>query len=403
MGRRTIDRLTGRRPSPRHGQARGRTTSRTPRLLPPPTASTTPSRRCRGAVAHQLGIGLGQLPERAVQEGDVGLPSARRSRPRARSRAGSAPHSSALTQLRERVRRPASAPQPRPVSVGVVAVGADALGQRGEQPGEQGVARAGRTRARARPARASRRAAAGRRCRGGRARRRRGRPRAGGRGAGGRCWRAGRARRRAPCAEQAAVERGELAIHREARLVAERLEHREQVHFGLTVPGIGHIFKVYTVLFGIDGPHRRTPTTRSPGPRAESVTRAAQRRRRPAACSRACSIPSCAPRSSTSGMVRRHRRRARRRRHGEGRAHHRRLPAAGPDRQRRESKVAGLPGVRDVKVEYDEMTQEERSRVMQRARFKRSQSRAAHRVSRHHPRDRGRRAARAASASRRSP
>jgi ATP-binding protein involved in chromosome partitioning len=32
------------------------------------------------------------------------------------------------------------------------------------------------------------------------------------------------------------------------------------------------------------------------------------------------------------------------------------------------SKVAGLPGVREVNVEYDEMTQEERSNVMQRAR-----------------------------------
>jgi len=37
------------------------------------------------------------------------------------------------------------------------------------------------------------------------------------------------------------------------------------------------------------------------------------------------------------------------------------------------SKVAGLPGVRDVKVEYDEMTQEERSNLMQRARWQASQ------------------------------
>jgi len=37
------------------------------------------------------------------------------------------------------------------------------------------------------------------------------------------------------------------------------------------------------------------------------------------------------------------------------------------------SKVAGLPGVRAVHVEYDEMTQEERSNVMQRARFQASQ------------------------------
>jgi ATP-binding protein involved in chromosome partitioning len=37
------------------------------------------------------------------------------------------------------------------------------------------------------------------------------------------------------------------------------------------------------------------------------------------------------------------------------------------------SKVAGLPGVRAVHVEYDEMTQEERSNVMQRARLQASQ------------------------------
>jgi ATP-binding protein involved in chromosome partitioning len=39
-----------------------------------------------------------------------------------------------------------------------------------------------------------------------------------------------------------------------------------------------------------------------------------------------------------------------------------------------QSKVAGLPGVTDVRVEYDEMTQEERSAVMQRARLAASQA-----------------------------
>ena len=38
------------------------------------------------------------------------------------------------------------------------------------------------------------------------------------------------------------------------------------------------------------------------------------------------------------------------------------------------SKIAGLPGVREVTVEYDEMTQEERSNVMQRARLAASQA-----------------------------
>src|SRR5215831_2152806 len=38
------------------------------------------------------------------------------------------------------------------------------------------------------------------------------------------------------------------------------------------------------------------------------------------------------------------------------------------------SKVAGLPGVHEVTVEYDEMTQEERSALMQKARLRASQS-----------------------------
>ncbi len=38
------------------------------------------------------------------------------------------------------------------------------------------------------------------------------------------------------------------------------------------------------------------------------------------------------------------------------------------------SKVAGLPGVREVRVEYDEMTQEERSELMQKARLRASQA-----------------------------
>jgi len=38
------------------------------------------------------------------------------------------------------------------------------------------------------------------------------------------------------------------------------------------------------------------------------------------------------------------------------------------------SKVAGLPGVGEVRVEYDEMTQEERSALMQKARLRASQS-----------------------------
>ena len=38
------------------------------------------------------------------------------------------------------------------------------------------------------------------------------------------------------------------------------------------------------------------------------------------------------------------------------------------------SKVAGLSGVAEIRVEYDEMTQEERSELMQKARLRASQS-----------------------------
>ena len=81
---------------------------------------------------------------------------------------------------------------------GLFTVGADPFGERGEQPGEQGVAGRIETQARARRVRASRRGSAGRRCRGARPRPRRDRLRGGGRGAAEPCWRADRACRPAP-------------------------------------------------------------------------------------------------------------------------------------------------------------------------------------------------------------
>ena len=56
----------------------------------------------------------------------------------------------------------------------------------------------------------------------------------------------------------AARRAGELAIHREARLVAERLEHRQQVHFLDGTSRIGHIFKVYTGFIRHDYDPART-------------------------------------------------------------------------------------------------------------------------------------------------
>ena len=53
---------------------------------------------------------------------------------------------------------------------------------------------------------------------------------------------------------------------------------------------------------------------------------------------------------------------------GPHRAHHARLPAPGRDQKEIQSKVAGLPGVTDVKVHCVEMTQEQRTAAMQAAR-----------------------------------
>ena len=111
-------------------------------MLPPPTASDDALADPAVQVADQLGVGLGQLAERAVQEGDAGDVG------RAAdcvSSAGSKPSwvssdSSASTQLRLRVRRPASlAPRRARSRSASAAVGTDALGQRGEQAGEQRV------------------------------------------------------------------------------------------------------------------------------------------------------------------------------------------------------------------------------------------------------------------------
>ena len=160
---------------------------------------------------------------------------------------------------------------------------------------------------------------------------------------------------------------GELLIHREARLVAERLQDRQQVHCLDGTLRIGHIFKVFAgfirshehdqrsdppprpariptpddvrgVLAGVLDPELRASIVdlgmvHDVAGRARTATSSSRSRSppRPARCG-ARSAPTCARRSP------------------------------------------GLPGVGEVSVEYDEMTQEERSALMQKARLRASQS-----------------------------
>ena len=183
-------------------------------------------------VADQLGVGLGELPERAVQEVDAG---ACRRGAVGDSSAGSKPslvelgleRAEAAARLGCAGRR--RLPQTRPVVGGVGGVGADALGQRGEQPGEQRV----RGRVEAEPGRA-----------GGEEVEVLG-PADGAAVDGLDVDEAGlaealeveahgvgvqpEARRRGPGPTAAAVERASSSVHGVAGLVAEGLEHRELV------------------------------------------------------------------------------------------------------------------------------------------------------------------------------
>ena len=126
-------------------------------------------------------------------------------------------------------------------------------------------------------------------------------------------------------------------------------------------------------------------------PDAPPLAPLAHRRTTSAASSRASSIPSSAPRSSTSGMVHDVAVEPERRRHGEGRAHHRRPARCGArsattcSRRSRACRASARST-----VEYDEMTQDERSALMQQARLRASQSAPADRGPADDARDRGR-------------
>ena len=187
-----------------------------------------------------------------------------RGRPRARNRGGRAPAASALRHDRLGVRLPASTPRRARWPGRASASAPDLLGQRGEQAGEQDVGRRVEAEPGSAGRRASRGAGAGRPCRGGSPRRRPGPRRAAARGAAGRCWRAVRVRRRGLGRSSGVVERGQLAVHRVARLVAQGLQHLE-LH-ALTVASVGHIFKARLFLFSVMRHSRagRSPMTTAP-------------------------------------------------------------------------------------------------------------------------------------------
>ena len=90
----------------------------------------------------------------------------------------------------------------------------------------------------------------------------------------------------------------------------------------------------------LDRPEPRR--SRRPRPRARGRA-AARARRRPRHAPRASSTPSCTPSIVDLGMVDDIRVDARRRGHRPGRAHHRRLPAAGPDQAGRRVEGARPP------------------------------------------------------------
>ena len=219
-------------------------------MLPPPTDGDDSLADAAVQVADELRVGLGQLPEGAVQERDVGAAA------RHGLALGVEPEPVHLAEQRLHARLgvrsgvPASAPHERPAAVASSASAPTRSASIASMPGEQRVAGRVEPEARARPARASTRAGAGRPCRGGRARRRRGRPRAGARGAAARCWRGGPARSASSVAVSGRGRARELLIHGETRLVAECFQDRQQVHFLDGTLQSGIFSRSSLVLFG---------------------------------------------------------------------------------------------------------------------------------------------------------
>ena len=220
--------------------------------------------------------------------------------PGSASRSGSKPEAVHLAEQRLHARlRVGPAPgldAPRPAGRGRVGrLGADALGEHGEHARRAGCSSAGRDRGRARPARASRRAGAARRCPGAPARRRRGRPRGAVRGAAGRCWRAGPSRSASSVAVSAVVEPAS-SWYMEKRVSSPRAFKTASRSISLTVLRNRAYFQGLHWFYSVHDTMPADPTSR-PG-RSPPASRP---RTTSAASSRASSTPSSGPRSSTSG------------------------------------------------------------------------------------------------------
>ncbi len=146
---------TLRLPRRRRGTDPARTTSRTPRRFPgrpgPRRPRTIPGAGCtpaRGTPRPARGTGSAGSRCGRCRRGRCPR------RPRARTRGGRARPRASRDTERLGVRLPASRPQARPVRGRVLGVGAHPLGHRGEEPGEQRVGR--RVEAEARGARRER-------------------------------------------------------------------------------------------------------------------------------------------------------------------------------------------------------------------------------------------------------
>ena len=291
------------------------------RPRPPPDGVDEALDQAPVQAAHEVGVGLGQLAERAVGEGDGGARRRRRptagSKPSAASSARRAPSSAGASPARpgrRRRPRPCSRPASTASSAPAPAPAASAQQHAGQQrerrrlePERRGV---GGERvavlgpADARPGRRSSTSSS---------------PTSRMRSRWGRTVLACRSSVSAISAVASGTRRaGQLEVDGVAGVVAERLEQRRAGARPAVAGSVGHRHRgVYTGCAG-----RIRACRRPPLPTPDDVM---------ARAARASSTPSWAATSSSSGMVRGRRRRRRRRRRRHHRPHHRRLPAAGPD------------------------------------------------------------------------
>ena len=368
--------------------APGRTTSRTPRRFPRRPRPRRPRRARGGGCRPARGRprparGTGSAGSRC---GSRRAPCPTASRAPARTRAGRARDSSASRHSSGSAcgappRAPSSARAGR-----IGGLGADVLGQ-SRRAGRRAVrAQAGRSRGPERPRRGNTGAGAARRCRGAPARRRRGRRRAGARGAGAPCWGAGRGGRRGPGRDSGRGGAGQLLVHRVAGLVAQRLQHLELIH-RLDRSGRRAYFQDRSCINRRHGSTLLdTPDPDDPGaPVHEPVAGPPPSGADVRQVLRGVIDPELHASIVDLGMVDDVTRR--RRRHGrrQGRAHHRRLPAARPDQAATSSRRSrGLPGVarRQGRLRRDDPGAEDRGDAARP--LERPRERAPHRGRRDH-------------------